>query len=366
MRQLIKIEKILHFLTFFCFPLIGGASDTIQLLFVGDIMQHMPQINSAYRNGAYNYEPCFQYIKDEISSVDLAFGNLEVPLGDKPYSGYPMFCAPDEIAVTLVNSGFDVLVTANNHSCDRNKKGITRTINVLDTLGIMHTGVFTDSLEKSRRYPLFFEKNNFKIALINYTYGTNGLPIPDPCIVNLIDTAHIAVDIQKCKDSVPDLIIAFMHWGDEYARMPNKVQKMLAEFMFSRGVNLVIGSHPHVLQPMEKRYAADARCDRAIVYSLGNFVSNQSKPHTDGGAMLKLNIQKDSCGIHIFDAAYSLVWVYKPIENKRKEYYILPAASFEDKPDFMNSSENLKLKSFLKNSRELLNKNNIGIPEYSF
>ncbi|MDR1056617.1 MAG: CapA family protein [Prevotellaceae bacterium] len=361
-----------HFNTFLFLALVFYSNtcisqrDTITLLFAGDIMQHMPQINSAYENGVYNYEPCFRYIKNEVGKADISIGNLEVPLAGKPYSGYPQFSAPDDIAFALKDAGFDVLVTANNHSCDKQAKGIKGTITILDSAKIQHTGIFSDITERENKYPLIIESKNFRFALLNYTYGTNGLAIPKPYVVNLIDTAQIIKDIEKARSLSPDMIIAFMHWGEEYKHLSNNNQKELAEFLIKQGVSLIIGAHSHVIQPMEKRYATNGMTNAAIVYSLGNFVSNQSQPNTDGGAMVRIKLIKDSIGTRIQNCTYSLVWVYKPVENNKRKYFILPAANYEKNSDLMETNNHLKLKTFLKNSRELLNSHNVGFNEYKF
>ena len=344
----------------------GATVDTVNLLFAGDVMQHSPQVSAAFENGNYNYEPCFRYVKNEIEAAELSLANLETPLGGKPYSGYPRFSAPDEIALALKDTGFDVLVTANNHSCDKNGKGIGRTIKMLDSFDITHTGMFADAAERSEKYPLLIEKNGFKIVILNYTYGTNGIPADRPYIVNLIDTGTIAKDIEMAKLSAPDLIIACMHWGTEYARKPDETQKQIADFLFYNGIHLIIGSHPHVIQHMEKRYSANGRCKGVIAYSLGNFVSNQSNINTDGGAVLRVSIVRDSTGTFIAEAEYGLVWVYKPVENRKRKYFILPAAEYENNSSFMDTTHQKKLKTFLDSARKLLNEENIGVREFRF
>src|SRR5690606_1749038 len=162
-------------------PLCGYSQDTTRLsmVFLGDIMQHDSQIADAWdaERGVYDYRPCFQYIKRYTQSADLAVGNLEVTLAGKPYKGYPQFSAPDELLVALKDIGMDVIVTANNHSVDRGKGGLERTIALLDSFGIAHTGTFRNPAEKERDYPLIVEKEGFRIALLTYTYGTNGLPV---------------------------------------------------------------------------------------------------------------------------------------------------------------------------------------------
>jgi poly-gamma-glutamate capsule biosynthesis protein CapA/YwtB (metallophosphatase superfamily) len=203
-----------------------SAQDTtkVSLLFLGDIMQHDSQITDAWDpvSKKYNYDPCFRYVKPYIQAADLAIGNLELTLAGPPYKGYPQFSAPDELLFTLKDAGIDVLVTANNHCVDTGKKGLERTILMLDSLHIPHTGTFVDQVARLNENPLLVEKNGFTLAILNYTYGTNGLPVTSPNIVNLIDTAVMRLDIQKAKSLRPDAIIVFTHWGTEYQSLPSK------------------------------------------------------------------------------------------------------------------------------------------------
>ncbi|MDR2802377.1 MAG: CapA family protein [Prevotellaceae bacterium] len=342
----------------------GYAQDALSLLFAGDIMQHQSQINAAQCGDTYEYGECFSMVKDRIAAADVAIANLEVTLAGKPYSGYPQFSAPDELAQALGNAGFDVLVTANNHSCDKGEKGIRRTIRMLDTLGIGHTGTFCSPAERDSLYPLMIEKNNFRLAILNYTYGTNGIPVPPPAIVNLIDTVQIAADIVAAKAQSPDVIIALMHWGEEYQQQPSGQQKMLADFLIRQGVRLVIGSHPHVLQRMERRYNADSTAQGVVVYSLGNFISNQSAKNTGGGAMAHIRLLKNGSEITIDECSYQLVWMYKPVTGKQRRFYVTPVGELENNPAFFaNEADFFKMNNFAKNMRELFNKENSGFPE---
>ncbi|MDR1682164.1 MAG: CapA family protein, partial [Candidatus Symbiothrix sp.] len=179
-------------------------SQEITLLFAGDAMQHQKQLDAAYRNGKYDYSSYFRYIQPEIEAADLAIVNLETTLGGKPYKGYPMFSSPDAFAETLKTAGFDVFLNANNHILDRFSKGVNRTLNVLDSLEVQHTGVFRDSLERENHYPLMIYQKGFRIALLNYTYATNGIEAKPPVTVNYIDTIQIYNDIQKAKNQFPD------------------------------------------------------------------------------------------------------------------------------------------------------------------
>lgn len=350
--------------------LTGFAQDTtrLSLLFLGDIMQHDSQISDAYDpvSKKYNYDRCFQFVKPYIQSADLAIGNLELTLAGPPYRGYPQFSAPDELLFALKRAGMDVLVTANNHCVDTGKKGLERTIRMLDSLRIPHTGTFINEASKLNHHPLVIQKNGFKLALLNYTYGTNGLPVTKPNIVNLIDTASMRKDILKAKSLKPDMIIVFTHWGSEYQSLPSKWQKDITEHCFKSGAQLVIGAHPHVVQPMEWRKDKN----QLIAYSLGNFVSGQRKRYTDGGAMITLELKKIASApgnsiTHIDKANYVLEWVYRTVDNE-KNYYVLPVPMFEadSRKDFIkDDASKSAFKIFAEDSRALFGKHNINLAE---
>lgn len=364
MKRLLGIFLLLPIITL-------HAQDTtrLSLLFVGDIMGHDSQIASAYNTVTkqYDYTSCFQFVKPYIESVDLALANLEVTLAGPPHKGYPQFSSPDALAKTLKDMGFDVLVTANNHCVDRGKKGLERTLIMLDSFNIDHTGTFVDDVSRLNEYPLIVEKNNFKLAILNYTYGTNGLPVYKPNIVNTLDTAVMRKDLIKAKQNKPDAIIVFTHWGQEYQSLPSKLQKDLTEFCFKHGAQLVIGAHPHVIQPMEWRKDKN----QFVAYSLGNFVSGQRKRYTDGGAMAhvvlkKINYTSDSSVTTIDNAGYSLQWVYRTVDSK-KDYYLLPATKVDaESMNFVqDAASKAAFKIFADDSRLLFNKHNKSVPEQS-
>ena len=341
----------------------------ISLLFIGDIMGHDEQIWSAENREThtYNYDDVFQYIKPVISEADISIANFEVTLGGPPYTGYPQFSSPPALASACKNAGIDYFVTANNHTADRGKKGIAGTIYRLDSIGIPHTGTFLDKADRDSLYPLIIKKEGISIALLNYTYATNGIVVPEPLIVNMLDKDLITGDIKKAKKSNPDLIVLFLHWGTEYDTVPSKSQTDLADYFFSQGVDLIIGSHPHVLQKMVWVKSTGGMKDRIVVYSLGNFVSNQRKPKTDGGSIVRIEITGNSNKFSVTDAGYYLTWVYAPIEKYRKKFFVLPCSEFENKPDFFkNTADYIKMKNFITDSRALLNKQNINIKEYIF
>ncbi|WP_212895643.1 CapA family protein [Capnocytophaga canis] len=356
-----KRKLFLIFLLHFFAIKAQESSNSVSLLFMGDIMGHSPQIEGAYDNEkkAYDYIPVFEKVKHIFQKHDFVIGNLEVTLAGKPFKGYPQFSSPDELAVACKESGIGVLVTANNHSCDRGKQGIIRTLDVLDSLQIAHTGTFRNQEEFEKNNLLVLSKNHITIGILNYTYGTNGLPIPKPTVVNLIDLEKMKVDIQKAKEQVLDQLIVVIHWGVEYQQIQHKEQEKIADFLFNNGVDIIIGGHPHVLQPMHYYPKNALHNGRLLVYSLGNFVSNQRKPNTDGGAMFELTLLKDKQGTHIVDSGYHLVWVNRsPKENKKYLYEVLPCREYENanfKDLDVKAIESMK--TFIQNSRDLFKRN---------
>ena len=279
-------------------------------------MQHQAQINAARTSTGYDYSDCFKFVKEEINRADIAIANLEVTLGGKPYRGYPAFSAPDEYLFAIRDAGFDVLITANNHCLDKGKKGLERTLLMLDSLQIPHAGTYVNTESREQQYPLLLEKNGFRIALLNYTYGTNGIKVASPNVVNYIDKAVMAQDIEAARAQHPDALIACMHWGDEYQSLPNKEQKNLTDWLLQQGVTHIIGSHPHVVQPMELRTDSITGNQHVVVYSLGNFISNMSARRTDGGLLFKLELEKDSV-TRVANCGYSLVWTSRPVLSRK-------------------------------------------------
>ena len=341
--------------------------DEVSFLFMGDFMQHGPQIKAAKDSiGNYNYEHYFNYTSSLINSVDFAIANLEVTLAGKPYSGYPRFCAPDEYAVAIQNAGFDVLTTSNNHSNDRGSDGLVRTINVLDSLKFMHLGTYKDSIERRDNYPLIIEKRGIKVALLNYTYGTNGLDTKDPNIVNMIDEDIILQDIQISKERNVDKIIVITHWGSEYLSFPDKYQIKWGEWLLSNGADIVIGGHPHWVQPAE--YRKDSlNNEKLIIWSLGNVISNQRREHTDGGSALQFSLYRDSTGIvKLQNIGYHLHWVWMYTKNKQKRYQILPISKIEAMSLDIDDESKKELNQFIENERTLYLENNLNVPEYQY
>ena len=307
-----------------------------KLLFAGDVMCHMPQVYAARTDGGYDFRPVFEFVKPYFERADAAIVNLETVVSPNGrYSGYPSFASPAEFAAALKWAGVDIAVMANNHCCDRGRRGIMATTHCLDTLGISRTGVFRDDADRLSRNPLRFDCGGIAFALLNYTYGTNGLDVPNGCYVNLTDTAVMRQDLRRAADA--DCIVVCMHWGDEYVRKANRQQRRLADFLHRNGADIVIGSHPHVIQP------ADAACGRITVWSLGNFVSNQRKRFCDGGLMAEVDVEKRNANDVRCRLTLIPVWVSLPnyriitpdADNE------LPGAETADYELFMRDTEKL-------------------------
>lgn len=285
----------------------------LRLLFAGDVMQHMPQVTAARKDNGFDYSPVFAALRPRFDKADLVVVNLETTLTrSDQYAGYPRFRSPVALAEALRDAGVDVAVMANNHCCDGNAEGIHTTIETLDSCGIFRTGVFTDSRDRETHHPLFLVRRNIPIALLNYTYSTNGIPVPHNVTVNFIDTTAMVTDVADARMWGAKCVAVCIHWGNEYERRPNKEQQAIVRSLRRAGADLIIGSHPHVVQP----YEADST--HAVFYSLGNFVSNQRRRYCDGGLMAEITLTRHSDG-HITYAADAIpVWVALP------DYRILP------------------------------------------
>ena len=305
---------------------------TIHMAVIGDVMSHATNFKNAYDSSSkdYDFSNVFKNIKSYISDADIAIGNLETTFAgsSRGYSGYPTFNTPDELANNLKDLGIDILSTANNHCMDKGYTGLTRTLDTLDNVKIDHTG--TSRSEEEQDTILIKDVNGIKIALLSYTYGTNGITVPSDkkYAVNMIDKELIKKHINLAKEQNPDLICVNMHWGIEYKLKQNKEQEELADFLFENGVDCIFGSHPHVLEPMEKRTITledGTTKDGFVIYSLGNFMSGQVYANTKSTVILDIAITKDPEGkISIDSVNYTPIYLYdKGASAKSRTRYTL-------------------------------------------
>lgn len=286
-----------------------AAADDVTLVFAGDAMQHDRQIAAAWDGNGYDYSDCFVNVAEYVSSADYAVVNLECSLGGKPFTGYPCFSAPDNFAGALKDAGFDLFLHANNHCLDRRDAGLMRTLNVLDSMGVEHIGTYRSQSERDSLSPFIAEVKGMKIAFLNYTYGTNGIVAQRGTVVDYIDKGKIRADIQKARVLGAELLVACVHWGTEYKLLQNAEQESLAGFLEDEGVDLIIGGHPHVVQPMMIRESRKYGKKVLVAYSLGNFISAMRTADTRGGVVLRVVVGRSRGKPYIKGADYKLVFV---------------------------------------------------------
>ncbi|MBN2287497.1 MAG: CapA family protein [Tissierellales bacterium] len=322
-------------------------NETIVLSAVGDIIYHMSQITSAYdeQKGTYDFNRYFDEIKPIIEAADIAVANFEgTTAGDDiyAYKAYPIFNAPDETLDAIKYAGFDVISTVNNHSIDTNKIGIERTLQKIQDRGMMTVGTYA---QKPETRILIVEEKDIRVAFMAYTYGCNGMeavltPEELDAMVNIIDEDKINEDIADAKAQNADLIVAFMHWGNEYQRDPSQDQKDLANSMIEKGVDIILGSHPHVIQDsVTLEHEGETKF---VIYSMGNFISNQRQEsldpeypnlknyYTEDGVIVNIKITKsfEDNQTVIEDVSFIPTWVYRVKAPPLFDYKVIPLTTY--------------------------------------
>lgn len=332
----------------------SSGEDTLKLLFIGDIMQHQGQLDAARVTRSdsrdprsYDYSSYFRHLGDRFSEADFRIANMETTFAKSPYSGYPAFTSPVSLISDSKEGGIDLFLTANNHICDKGKRGLSGTLDAYDSLGILHIGTYRDSLDEAEKSPLILNLKNFRIAFLNYTYGTNGIRVPAPFVVKLLDTNVMKQDIARAKMSNPDFIIACVHWGEEYKLKHSPSQERMENFLYENGTDIIIGSHPHVPQDFRLEYGPDNKIRHITVYSLGNAISNMSAPNTKIGQMAEITLCRDKDGAsRILPPKIEYIWTSGP-NMFDKNYTILPVKEYLGKPElFRNKGDFQNMKRF--------------------
>lgn len=321
------------------------------VLSIGDIMVHQPQLEGAKTSNGYDFSAFFKEVSSYFQNADLSIGNLELTFGGTQsgsYKGYPAFNTPDELTDTIKASGIKMVMTSNNHSYDTGLYGLKRTVQVLKEKGIEYTG--TRETEDEPIY-LVKEINNIKIGIANFTYETQGtdqsrkylnggaIKTEANGLINTFSYQHIDTFyteaqsvINAMKQDGAEYITFYMHWGEEYQLSANTWQKSIAQKLSNMGVNMIIGGHPHVVQPMELINSEGGENTTVCIYSLGNAVSNQRrelissspKGHTEDGVMFSYTLKKSSDGeVSLVDLEVTPTWVYKYSQSGYK-YTIYP------------------------------------------
>ncbi|WP_338792917.1 CapA family protein [Bernardetia sp. MNP-M8] len=322
-------------------------TNKITFAFTGDLMCHGSQYQAVFQgNDTYDFVPVFEGVKPFLSAADVMVGNLETVLAGegKNYKSYPQFNTPNAYADALKDAGFDIIVTVNNHTYDQGKDGVLRTLDELDkrnftgVLGSYRTQEAQDEIK-------VFEKNDIKYSILAYTQFSNiTLRESESHLFQLIDTVKVGQDIQKARKQGAEIVLIHYHWGAEYLPEPNSYQKMITEKTIELGADVIIGGHPHVLQPLKKyKTQGNATLDSGIVaYSMGNFYSGQRKRFRHNGAIVWLEMEKVTeknqkrdpknnnqkiSKIILKNIAHLPTWVYfgRVRDASKNEYRIYPA-----------------------------------------
>lgn len=298
----------------------------------GDALCHKPVDDAAYdqETGIYDFSPMFKYVEKYFQNSTINIGNCESPMAgaERGYSGYPTFNAPEHLAVDLKELGVDIMTTANNHSLDKGFNGLSSTLDFLDNAEIAHVG--TARTEEEQNTILFMDLNGIRTAFLAYTYGTNGIPVPEDkeFCVNLIDEDLILKKINQAKDEGAELIVASMHWGVEYQTVENAEQDKLAEFLIKNDVNIILGSHPHVLQPMKMLKVKNDEGEEKeglVIFSQGNFFSNQTQENTQNTAIFNIEVKKNgkTGEVTVEKVTYAPIYVNRKEPGAKDRYELL-------------------------------------------
>ena len=323
----------------------------ISLIMAGDALIHDRLYNDAYRDGIYDFKPYLKLIKDKIQNYDLAYYNQETILGGTSIglSSYPSFNSPQELGDAMIDAGFNIVSLATNHTLDRGEKAVLLSREYWNSKDNVYAfGSYSSYDEKQELESKVFELNNIKYGILNYTYGTNGIPVPygKEYLVNLWNDEtnyegykeNVINDINNLKDKVDVLMVA-MHWGREYTHTPTDLERKTAEFLANNGVDIIIGTHPHVIQPVE--WVGDT----LVFYSLGNFISAQNSESCtyykcNIGLLSSLDITKtvdnDKIDIKIDNIQNELIYTY---HNNYHDYLVIPFSNNEIKTHLNNYTD---------------------------
>lgn len=337
------------------------SHDTLIVSFtaVGDLMCHAPNFKAAsVAPDSFDFSPMYAEVKDLLSSADFTFGNLETVLdyrGGK-YIGFPLFNSPMDYARALKENGFDAIATVNNHSIDRGEKGILRTIDILNQYNLPSFGTYTS--QKDRDSIRVFMINGLRVAVVGFTYSTNGNPVPKgkDWLVNRITEPLIAADLKKAASLNPDLVLCYFHFGEEYQKEPNAYQRNTVNFAIKHGADIIIASHPHVMQPVEFFKPVSGRIDSGFVaYSLGNFLSNQQWRYSDAGVILNFSVEKTD-SLRLRDVSFVPTFCYKGVIDGKLTYRILPSEMYGDVEmyPFVSATDRVKIEESLHDTRQIM------------
>lgn len=351
------------------------------ILAAGDVMVHSPQLKAQYDSSTktYNFDNNFKYVKKYVEEADYSLANLETTLAGNdvyPYSSYPMFNSPDALADSLKKAGFDLLSTINNHSFDKSDLGVERTLETLkekgfDTVGTRENPTDDDYIIK--------DINNIKVGITSYSYGDikddnkylNGIKVSEDCEdkMNVFDSSNVdnafeTITSTTDKMNNTDMQVVILHWGIEYSRNETDFQKKLAQMLCDDGIDIIIGSHPHVVEPVETITSTDGKNETLVIYSLGNYISNQRREsvgvYSEDGLMVNIDISKKSNEkeAKIEKVTCIPTWVNKYNNGYKDVYEIIPIED-DDTLNSITSLNHSKVEQSYNNTTSLIDDSHI-------
>lgn len=330
--KLILLTSIIGFIVILClYPKESNGSvkdsngqenesqeNSLSLIMAGDALIHSSVYDDAYDDGEYNFDKMLSLIKPIVKEHDLAFYNQETILGGTKLglSSYPSFNSPQEVGEAFTNAGFNIVSLANNHTLDRGRSAIISSNNYWKTKKDVLVNGSSNSLEERNNIKIK-EMNGVKYTLLAYTTTTNGIKSDKSYYVNIYSEQQVKKDIQKVRDQV-DLLLVSMHWGEEYSTDVTQEQEKIANYLSNLGVDIIIGHHPHVIEPI------DYIDDTLVIYSLGNFLSGQEGLDRRIGLMVSVDIEKDEKGISIGNPTAFLTYTYYKSSNVKTNFKVYP------------------------------------------
>ena len=335
---------------------------TARIRVAGDLMNHRKQLAIAKKkDGSYDFYPQYALVNDVLSNADYTIANLETTVGkykNMAYSGFPLFNAPETVLDTIKDAGVDFLTLANNHMLDRYFEGMVNTVQLVDDHGFDHGGA--NRTPEERDTPVIVEVNGIRIGFLCYTQMTNGMEShcsKDVKVygINYLRSDNLVEDVQKLRYAGAEVVFALPHWGEEYRRKPDANTVAMAKKMIAAGVDVVLGSHPHMVQPVEYVTATTQGGETRtglVAYSLGNFISNMVKQYTDWGIVLDFTLrEKQGGGFEAVDVGAVPIFCWR----RNSMIQALPAMKYlEEKPEGMDKTRYARLKACCKEARSLL------------
>ncbi len=308
--------------------LLGVDPVRITIAATGDFLMHMPVVDSVKTSQGHLFDLIFESVAPIFEQADYTVANLETKLAGSEfgYRGFPLFNSPSSLAGSMVRLGVDLAATANNHTLDMGWKGLSNTLDALDEAGLPHIGTHRSAEEQERVHVVSI--SGVRVAFLNYTSSTNGMPIPSdhPYAVNMMETEAVLGETARARSAGAELVVAVVHWGEEYEREANEAQRTLADRLLRGGVDVIIGHHPHVVQPIRRltveREGQDFRA--YVAYSLGNFVSNQRWRYADSGIILLVDVVKKNGKVRVEGVRYVPIYVQKGFKDGSMSFRVLP------------------------------------------